>query len=155
MVIFASEDVGNADPQALVGRGRRDDAFRFVGLPEGFLPMTAGGALPGDRAQVATRRSRPTPPPRPTSTRTARCRCRPHLRNASTPLQKSLGWGAGYQYPHDFDGHYVREEYLPEALRGHRYYQPSDSGDEREIAARLERLRSDAVKTEAKPEKKK
>ena len=63
-----------------------------------------------------------------------------HLRNAATPLGKSLGWGAGYQYPHDFEGHYVREEYLPEPLRGHRYYKPSDSGLERELAARLATL---------------
>ncbi|HET6283681.1 MAG TPA: replication-associated recombination protein A, partial [Polyangia bacterium] len=64
-----------------------------------------------------------------------------HLRNATTPLQKSLGWSAGYQYPHNFEGHYVREEYLPEALRGRHYYQPSDSGHERAIKARLEALR--------------
>jgi putative ATPase len=65
-----------------------------------------------------------------------------HLRNAATPLGKSLGWGAGYQYPHDFTGHYVREEYLPEAIRGHRYYEPSDSGHEAEIAERLAKLRA-------------
>ena len=59
-----------------------------------------------------------------------------HLRNASSGMGKALGWGAGYQYPHDFKGHHVREEYLPEELRGHHYYEPSDSGDEREIAAR-------------------
>jgi putative ATPase len=64
-----------------------------------------------------------------------------HLRNASTKLGKSLGWGAGYQYPHDFDGHYVREEYLPEALRGRRYYEPSDSGHERAIKEHLATLR--------------
>jgi putative ATPase len=51
-------------------------------------------------------------------------------------MGKALGWGAAYRYPHDFKGHYVREEYLPEELRGHRYYEPSDSGAEREIAAR-------------------
>jgi putative ATPase len=64
----------------------------------------------------------------------------PHLRNAATPLQRSLGWSAGYQYPHDFEGHYVHEQYLPEALRGRRYYQPSDSGHEETIADRLRHL---------------
>ncbi len=63
-----------------------------------------------------------------------------HLRNASSGMGKALGWGAAYRYPHDFDGHYVREEYLPDEIRGHRYYTPSDSGDEREIAARQARL---------------
>ena len=66
-----------------------------------------------------------------------------HLRNAPTPLVKQLGYGAGYKYPHDFEGHYVREDYLPEALRGHRFYEPSDSGYEAEIAARLAELRAD------------
>jgi putative ATPase len=70
-----------------------------------------------------------------------------HLRNASSGMAKALGWGAAYQYPHDFKGHYVREEYLPEQIRGHHYYKPSESGDEREIAARLARL--------GEPEKKK
>jgi putative ATPase len=67
----------------------------------------------------------------------------PHLRNASTPLQKSLGWSAGYQYPHDFKGHYVHEEYLPDTLRGRRYYTPSDSGREKAIGDRLRALRGD------------
>jgi putative ATPase len=68
-----------------------------------------------------------------------------HLRNAATKLGKDLGWGAEYRYPHDFDGHYVREEYLPDALRGHRYYAPTDSGREKAISERLEKLR-EAVK---------
>jgi putative ATPase len=63
------------------------------------------------------------------------------LCNASTKLGKSLGWGEGYQYPHDFKGHYVREEYRPPELEGHRYYEPSDSGREREIKERLAGLR--------------
>ena len=66
-----------------------------------------------------------------------------HLRNAPTKLAKQLGWGAAYQYPHDFDGHYVKEEYLPDTIRGHRYYKPSDSGLERTIAERLAKLRDD------------
>ena len=142
MVIFASEDVGNADPQALVVAVAAMNAFRFVGLPEGFLPMTQAvlylatapksntalttyAAAKGD---VDAHGALPVPP---------------HLRNASTPLQKSLGWSAGYQYPHDFEGHYVRAEYLPEALSGRRYYQPSDSGQERSVGERLRALRKD------------
>jgi putative ATPase len=142
MVIFASEDVGNADPQALVVAVAAMNAFRFVGLPEGFLPMTQAvlylatapksntalttyAAAKGD---VDAHGALPVPP---------------HLRNAATPLQKSLGWSAGYQYPHDFEGHYVREDYLPESLRGRRYYQPSSSGQEKAIDERLRALRDE------------
>jgi putative ATPase len=140
LVIFAAEDVGVADPQALQVAIAALDAFRFVGLPEGLLPMTqavlylstapksntAVTAYAAAKADVDAHGALPVPA---------------HLRNASTPLGKELGWGAGYQYPHDFDGHYVREEYLPEALRGRRYYAPTDSGREREIKERMEKLR--------------
>jgi putative ATPase len=60
-------------------------------------------------------------------------------------LGKSLGWGAGYQYPHDHPGHHVAEEYLPAELRGHRYYQPSAEGEEGAIAKRLSALREAAA----------
>jgi putative ATPase len=144
LVIFAAEDVGVADPQALQVAVAALDAFRFVGLPEGLLPMTqavlylaaapksntAVTAYAAAKADVDAHGALPVPA---------------HLRNASTKLGREQGWGAGYQYPHDFKndvvGHYVREEYLPEALRGHRYYAPTESGREREIKARLEALR--------------
>jgi putative ATPase len=140
LVIFAAEDVGNADPQALGVAVAALEAFRLVGLPEGVLPMsqaalylasapksnTALTAYAAAREDVEAHGALPVPP---------------HLRNAPTPLTKSLGFGAGYQYPHNFEGHYVLENYLPEALRGRRYYQPSDSGYERQIKARLENLR--------------
>ncbi|HET6284572.1 MAG TPA: replication-associated recombination protein A [Polyangia bacterium] len=140
MVIFASEDIGNADPQALGVAVAALEAFRFIGLPEGLHPMTQAvlylatapksntslSTYAAVKADVDAHGALPVPP---------------HLRNATTPLQKSLGLGAGYQYPHNFEGHYVREEYLPEALRGRRYYEPSDSGHEQAIKARLEALR--------------
>jgi putative ATPase len=140
LVIFAAEDVGVADPQALQVAVAALDAFRFVGLPEGLLPMTeavlylsmapksntAVTAYAAAKADVEAHGALPVPA---------------HLRNAATKLGKELGWGAEYRYPHDFDGHYVREEYLPEALRGHRYYAPTDSGRERAIKERLEKLR--------------
>jgi putative ATPase len=140
LVIFASEDVGNADPQALGVAISALEAFRLVGMPEGYLPMTqaavylatapkSNSALTtyvAAKADVDEHGALPVPP---------------HLRNAPTPLARSLGFGQGYQYPHDFEGNYVREEYLPEALRGRRYYQPSSSGREREIRERLEKLR--------------
>ncbi len=145
MVIFASEDVGNADPQAMVVAVAAMNAFRFVGLPEGFLPMTQAAlylatapksntaltTYAAAKGDVDAHGALPVPP---------------HLRNASTPLQKSLGWSSGYQYPHDFEGHYVREEYLPEALRGRRYYEPSESGREKAIGDRLRALRDQPAK---------
>ena len=65
-----------------------------------------------------------------------------HLRNAPTSLMKSLGFGAGYQYPHDFEGHHVVENYLPEGLRGERFFEPSENGEEAQLKARLEALRA-------------
>jgi putative ATPase len=154
MVIFAAEDVGVADPRALSVATAALDAFRFVGLPEGLLPMTeavlylatapksntALTAYAAAKADVAAHGALPVPA---------------HLRNAPTPLAKQLGWGAAYQYPHDFAGHHVREEYLPEALRGRRYYAPSDSGEEREIATRVATWRAEAPAPETPGGKKK
>jgi putative ATPase len=140
LVIFAAEDVGVADPRALSVATAALDAFRLVGLPEGILPMTEAAlylatapksntaltAYAAAKADIDAHGALAVPA---------------HLRNASSGTGKALGWGAGYQYPHDFEGHHVREEYLPEALRGRSYYTPSDSGDERVIAERLARLR--------------
>ena len=142
MVIFAAEDVGNADPQALGVAVNALEAFRLVGLPEGYLPMTQAAlylatapksntalkTYVAAKADVDEHGALPVPP---------------HLRNAPTPLHRALGFGQGYQYPHDFEGHYVVEEYLPEALRGRRYYQPTTSGREAQIKERLEKLRRD------------
>jgi putative ATPase len=141
MVIFAAEDVGLADPQALSVATAALDAFRFVGLPEGVLPLTqavvylatapksntALTTYAAAKADVDAHGALPVPA---------------HLRNATTGLGKSLGWGSGYQYPHDHPGHHVREEYLPDPLRGHRYYQPSEQGREKAIRERLAALRA-------------
>jgi len=140
MVIFAAEDVGLADPQALSVAVAALDAVRLIGLPEGTLPMTEAAlylalAPKSNTALTTYARARddvqargPLPVPL-------------HLRNAPTPMMKDMGYGAGYQYPHDFSGHHVREQYLPEDLRGRRYYEPSAEGRERELAERLRRLR--------------
>ena len=136
MVIFAAEDIGNADPQALQVAVAAKDAFHFVGLPEGRIPMsqaavylaTAPKSNSSYRALLeATRDVRehgalPTPL---------------HLRNAPTGLMKSLGYGADYRYPHDSPGHVAEQDYLPPALKGRRYYEPSDEGQERVIRERL------------------
>jgi putative ATPase len=140
MVIFASEDVGNADPQALGVAVGALQAFELVGLPEGVLPMsqaavylalapksnTAIAAYAAARRLVQERGALPVPLA---------------LRNAPTQLMRSLGYGAGYKYPHEFEGHYVPEEYLPEALRGERIVRLSESGLEKALGERWRALR--------------
>ncbi len=144
MVIFASEDIGNADPTALAVATSALTSFRFVGLPEGVLPMTQAAiylaCAPKSNTSLTTYAA-------------ARKAVNEHgalpvpfkLRNAATSLTRQMGYGKGYKYPHEFEGHYVAETYLPEELAGARFYEPSESGLEREIRARLDRLRSSLV----------
>ncbi|MBI3179514.1 MAG: DUF4202 family protein, partial [Deltaproteobacteria bacterium] len=143
MVIFASEDVGNADAQALGVAVAALHAFELVGLPEGILPMTQAATYlacaPKSNAVIKAAFS-------------ARDDVRAHgalpvplkLRNAPTGLMRELSYGKGYQYPHDFGGHHVREQYLPDTLEDRRYYVPSDQGHEQVIGERLARWRGEA-----------
>lgn len=145
MVIFAAEDVGNADPQALLLATAALQAVELVGLPEGVLPMsqaaiylalapksnTAIAAYGAARRLVKERGALPVPL---------------KLRNAPTRLMESMGYGGGYKYPHNFEGHYVAEQYLPDALRDERVVKLSDSGLERELAERLRQAREKAGK---------
>ena len=135
MVIFASEDVGNAEPQALPLAIAAMQAVRTLGMPEAALPMAQAvtflalapksnasykGYLKAREAVVA-HGTLPVPE---------------HLRNASSSMAKQLGWGAGYQYPHDFEGHHVAQSYLPQDLLGARYFEASDQGAEKELRER-------------------
>jgi len=143
MVIFASEDVGNADPRALVVATAALQALELVGLPEGVLPLTQAvtylALAPKSNtviaAYAAARKLVLEKGPLPVPLK---------LRNAPTRLMESMGYGGGYRYPHNFDGHYVAEEYLPDALRGSRIVEPSSSGLEKELGERLARLRAAA-----------
>jgi putative ATPase len=143
LMIFASEDVGNADPRGLEVAVNADQAFRHMGMPEGLYPIAhaclylascpksnaVGKAFKAARAAIAEHGALPVPK---------------KLRNAVTPLMKDDGYAVGYQYPHDVEGSYVPgETYLPDALLGQRYYEPSDQGLERSIAERLARLREE------------
>ncbi|MFO0599218.1 MAG: replication-associated recombination protein A [Myxococcaceae bacterium] len=141
MVIFASEDVGNADPQALQVAIAALHAVELMGFPEGVLPLTQAvtylamapksntALTTWAKAKEAIEKHGPLPVPM-------------HLRNAHTKLTKSLGYGGGYQYPHDFEGHYVPENYLPEGLRGEKFYEPSSNGAEVKHRARIDELRA-------------
>jgi putative ATPase len=139
MVIFAAEDVGNADPQALVVATAALHAFELVGLPEGVLPLTQAVTY----LALAPKSNRAL-----TTYTAARKLVRDHgalpvpakLRPGSSATSRSLGHGEGYKYPHDFEGAYVAEDYLPEALVGTKVYEPSGSGFEAELARRLAEL---------------
>ncbi|HYR96580.1 MAG TPA: replication-associated recombination protein A [Candidatus Binatus sp.] len=141
MVIFAAEDVGNAEPQALQVAVAAKDAVHFVGLPEGRIPLAQAATFLATcpksnasyRAMLSAaedvKRSGVLPVPL-------------HLRNAPTPLMKGLGYGAGYLYPHDYEDAVVEQDYLPDDLVGRRYYEPTDRGREREIGERLRASRA-------------
>jgi putative ATPase len=146
LIIFASEDVGNADPRALSVAVDADSAFRRVGMPEGAFPLAHAclylascpksaavkAAMGSVREIIRERGALPVPK---------------KLRNAVTRLMKDEHYGEGYQYPPDFDGSYVPgETYLPDELAGRRFYEPTDQGLEKSIRERLERLRADAPK---------
>jgi putative ATPase len=141
MLVFASEDVGNADPRALMLVNACDQAFRRMGLPEGLYPLAHAaaylacapksnavkGAWQRARALIEEHGALPVPK---------------KLRNAVTRLMKSEGYGEGYKYAHDFDGGVVPgETYLPDELVGEVLYDPTDRGEEARIRARLAALR--------------
>jgi len=139
MVIFASEDVGNADPQALQLAVAALQAVELVGLPEGVLPMTqaaiylalAPKSNTALTAYAAARRLVKEHGPQAVPLK---------LRNAPSSLMKSMGYGGGYKYPHEFEGHYVAERYLPDALQGERIVELSESGAERAMGQRWRAL---------------
>jgi len=140
MVIFASEDVGNADPRALAVAVDALQAVELVGLPEGVLSMSQAAIYlalaPKSNAALtayaAARRLVKERGPLGVPLK---------LRNAPTKLMEGLGYGGGYRYPHNFDGHYVAEQYLPEALRDERIVELSRNGLEEELGRRLAELR--------------
>ena len=129
MVILAAEDIGLADPRALSIAVAAQQAAHFIGMPEGFLPLTEAAlylaAAPKSnsvlRAYVAAQ------------TDVAETLHQPvplHLRNAVTGLGRAMGYGSGYRYAHDHDGGVVAQQHLPDSLSGHQYYDPSTHGDE-------------------------
>lgn len=139
MVIFAAEDVGNADPRGLQVALAAQQAVHFVGMPEGRIPLAQAvtylATAPKSNAaykaigtaQAEVRRSGALPVPA-------------HLRNAPTGLMKDLGYGKGYEYAHDQPGAVVSHAHLPDVLQGARYYRPKQSGYEQHIRERLNHL---------------
>jgi len=138
LVRFASEDVGVADPQALMIAVAAQQAVHFVGLPEGNLALAEAvvylAAAPKSnslyqaysRVQQDIQHGRNEPVPL-------------HLRNPVTDLMRQMGHGQGYKYAHDYPDHFVKQQNLPPSLEGKRYYIPADQGYEKEIADRLKK----------------
>ena len=152
LVRFASEDVGNADPQALALTLAAKEAYEFLGSPEGDLALAQATlylalAPKSNAAYVAFGEARADVVERPTEPVPL------HIRNAPTGLMRGLGYGRGYQYAHDAPGARVDQEHLPEALRGRRYYRPTERGLEAELGRRLADLRrpSDAGEARTAP----
>jgi putative ATPase len=141
IIISASEDVGLADPQALGIAVAAADAVAFIGMPEGRIPLAeavvylatapkSNAAYLGiDKAIADVRAGRIGRVPKP-------------IRDAHYSGAKKLGHGKGYLYPHDSEIGVVTQQYLPDELRGTRYYEPTNHGNERDVAARLEKLRA-------------
>lgn len=138
MIIFASEDVGNADPQALVVATSAAQALEWVGLPEAQYNLAQAAIY------LATA-------PKSNSTgayfkaladveEEGEIEVPDHLKDAHRDA-KAFGHGEGYKYPHSYPGHYVKQQYLPDRLQGRHYYEPSEQGYEREIKKRIEEWR--------------
>ncbi len=143
MMIFASEDIGNADPRALELAVAADGAFRRIGMPEGLHAMAQcclylACAPKSNASYVAFTRAREDVRSH------GALRVPNRLRNAVTREMKERGLGEGYRYPHDEGGYVAGETYLPETLAGRRYYEPRRSGLELRIGEHLDKLRQRA-----------
>lgn len=140
LIISAAEDIGLADPQALPMAVAAADAVQFIGMPEGRIPLAEATAYLAtaaksnaayvaiDKAIADVRAGRVGTVP-------------PHLRDAHYAGAKKLGHGKGYIYPHDTEVGVARQQYLPDPLRGVRYYEPTPRGTERDIRTRLDKIR--------------
>lgn len=141
IVICAAEDVGNADPMALVVAESMAAALDRIGMPEGKLLLSQAclyvASAPKSNAATTAIFSATE-----LVARTATAPIPPYLQDAHYRGHEQLGRGVGYRYPHDYPGNYVAQDYLPEKLRGTVFYAPSDNGKEAEIKARLAALKA-------------
>ena len=141
IVICASEDVGNADPHALQVAVAAARAVEFVGMPEGRIPLAqavtyiscapkSNASYMGlDKAMADVRNKKIKSVPN-------------HLKDCHYSGAEELGHGIGYKYAHNYDGNYVKQQYLPDELVGTVYYEPTENGVEKRIKESLERRRN-------------
>jgi putative ATPase len=140
MVILASEDIGNADPTALQVAVSAKEAVQFIGMPEAGIILSQvvvylASAPKSNAAYIAYSRARKFVKENPDF------QVPFHLRNAPTILMKEAGYGKEYKYPHDFPGHFIKENYFPEGIKKKKFYEPQNIGYEKRIKERLEYLR--------------
>lgn len=140
MMICASEDVGNADPNALTVAVSASQAVERIGMPEAQIilaqaatyiasaPKSNASYLAIGAAMESVKNQKTTVPA--------------HLQDAHYKGSAKLGHGVGYKYAHDYLEHYVKQQYLPDEIRGAKFYEPTDIGCEKQIKERLERLRN-------------
>jgi putative ATPase len=137
LIRFAVEDIGNADPQALQVTVAAKEAYHFLGSPEGELTLAQAvvylatapksnsiyKAFESVQKDIQQTQALPVPL---------------HIRNPVTKLMADLGYGKDYKYPHNYKDHFVIEDYLPDNLKGRKYYHPTEVGFEKEIKKRIE-----------------
>jgi putative ATPase len=149
MVRFASEDIGNADPNALGIAMSAMEAFKFLGHPEGELALAQAAVYLATapksnsiysafgKANAAIKKTGSLPVPF-------------HIRNAPTKLMKDLGYGKNYKYAHNYEDAIVPQEYLPDKLKGQHFYLPANRGFEKTIKDRLDKWRQLIQKSKTK-----
>ena len=149
LVILASEDIGMADPNALLVANAAAQSFEYLGMPEGWYTIAQAviylstapksnsvGAFWEVQEEIKQNGAGAVPV---------------HLMDSSRDA-KGFGHGEGYQYPHSFEGHFTPQQYLPDGLVGKHFYRPSEIGYEAQVAERLKRWREAQAKTLGKPE---
>lgn len=140
LIISAAEDIGLANPNALLLANTCFDAVHKIGFPEARIilaetivylatsPKSNSAYLAIDDALAEVKKSGNLPVPL-------------DIRNAPTKLMKSLGYGKNYKYPHDYPNHYVSQQYLPDAIKGYTFWSPQDNDTEQKIKQRIDRLK--------------
>lgn len=140
MMICASEDVGNADPNALVVAVSASQAVERVGMPEAQIILAQAAtyiaSAPKSNASCNAIFAAMD------NVKSVRTTVPVHLQDAHYKGSAKLGHGIGYKYAHDYPEHYVKQQYLPDEIKNERFYEPTDIGHEKNIKERLERLRS-------------
>ncbi|MDH4128279.1 MAG: replication-associated recombination protein A [Spirochaetota bacterium] len=138
MIILASEDVGNADPMALILATSCHTAIKNIGMPEARIILSQtviylASAPKSNSSLLAINKAME-------SVKTNGCDVPLHIRNAPTKLMKDIGYANEYKYPHDYKNHFIHETYLPESVKNEKFYIPSDIGQEKKIKEWLNNL---------------
>ncbi|HQJ33090.1 MAG TPA: replication-associated recombination protein A, partial [Anaerolineaceae bacterium] len=148
LIVLASEDIGMADPNAILVANAAAQNYEYIGMPEGWYPIAEAviylstapksnsvGAYWEIQEEINQNGAGTVPV---------------HLMDANRDA-KGFGHGEGYKYPHSFEGHWVPQQYLPDGLIGRQFYHPSEQGYEAQVAERLKRWREEQLKALGKP----